>query len=424
MQIAFFQVEFPRITEAYLLDQIIALIKSGHKVDIISTIRSDQTKIHPDITTYNLEASTRYLNFPFGRWHQILNAVKLVIQNFHKAPLTILKSLNFLGYDCPTVDIYLRVIHATVLFVCTNNTKYDILYCCQGYTGSTVVALRQLGLVQGKIITTYPSSDIYVYPHKFKYDVYASLWKYCDLHHCNTNYVANSIKDLGANPSSIKVLPLGVDISKFPFKERTLDPNSPIKILTVARLVPKKGLQYSIRAFHQACQANPSANLIYNIVGEGPERPKLESLIKELDMGDHEVALRDRIFLLGWKDRNECKELYLDAHFYVIPSVTADDGNKEGQGVALQEAQATGLPLIATDHNGFPEGLLEGKSGYLVPEKDVDALAKMITKLVNSPDSWAEMGRAGRHFVENKYSVEKINREFVEICTSLVNNDE
>ena len=417
MQIAFFQVEFPRITEAYLLDQIVALIRSGHKVDIISTIRSDQTKIHSDIKTYNLEASTRYLNFPFGRWHQILNAVKLVIQNFHKAPLTILKSLNFLGYDCPCLDIYLRVIYSTILFARIGNTNYDIFYCTQGYLGSTAVALRQLGVIEGKIITTYASSDMYVYPHQFKHNVYASLWQYCDLHYCNTNYAANCIKALGANPSSIKVLPLGVDISQFPFKERTADPTGLVKILTVARLVPKKGLQYSIRAFHQVCQANPSANIIYKIAGEGEKRPELEALIEELGMGD-------RIFLLGWQDRSECIELFLDAHLYVIPSVTTDDGNKESQGFALQEAQATGLPVIATDHNGFPEGLLEGKSGYLVPEKDVEALAEMITKLVNSPDSWAEMGRAGRHFIESKYDVEKINREFVEICTSLVNDNE
>ena len=414
MRIAYFQGEFPRLCEAYLLDQIVALIRAGHEVDIISTLRADHPKIHPDIKTYNLEASARYLNLPYGRWPQIFSAIKLVFQNFHKAPLKILKSLNFWGYDCPCVDIYLRVIHSTILFVRSGNTDYDILHCHLAFVGSTVVALRQLGIIKGKIITTYASSDIYVYPHQFKHNVYASLWKYCDLHLAYTNYVANCIKTLGANPSSIKILPLGLDISKFPFKERFADPNSPIKILTVARLAPKKGLEYSIRAFDLVCKANPAVNLIYSIVGEGPNRPQLEALIEELGLGD-------RLFLLGWKDRSECAELYLDAHFYVIPSITSDDGNKEGQGVALQEAQATGLPVIATDHNGFPEGLLEGESGYLVPEKDIEGLAAKMTQLIHSSDRWAAMGRAGRHFIENKYDIEKINLEFVEICTALVN---
>lgn len=413
MRIAYFQGEFPRLCEAYLLDQIVALVRAGHQVDIISTLRADHPKIHPDIKTYNLEASARYLNLPYGRWTQIFHAIKIVLQNFHRAPLTILKSLNFLGYDCPCVDIYLRVIHATVLFVRTGNTDYDILHCHLGFVGSTAVALRQLGIIKGKIITTYASSDIYVYPHQFKHNVYASLWKYCDLHLAYTNYVANCIKALGADSSTIKILPLGLDVSKFPFQERIPDPSGLIKILTVARLAPKKGLEYSIRAFTQVCKTNPSTKLIYSIVGEGPNRPELEALIKELGMSD-------RIFLLGWKDRIECSEAYLDAHIYVIPSVTADDGNKEGQGVALQEAQATGLPVIATDHNGFPEGLVEGESGYLVPEKDVEALATMIDKLVHSSDCWSAMGRAGRHFIESKYDINKINREFVEICNALV----
>lgn len=416
MRIVFFQVEFPRLCEAYLLDQIVALIRSGHQVEIISNLRSDHPKIHPEIKTYNLEASARYLDLPYGLWPQIFSAIKLVLQNFHKAPLTILKSLNFLGYDCPCLDIYLRVIHATVLFARTGKTNYDIFYGCLGYMGSTLVALRQLGIIQGKIITTYASNDIYVYPHQFKHNVYASLWKYCNLHLCNTNYAANCIKELGANPSSIKTLPLGLDLNQFPFKERIADPNSPIKILTMARLVEKKGLEYSIRAFAQVCKANSSLNLIYKIAGDGPNRPQLESLIEELGMGD-------RIFLLGWQDRDECVKLFLDAHFYIIPSITASDGNKETQGFALQEAQATGLPVIATDHNGFPEGLVEGESGYLVPEKDSDALATMITKLVNSPERWPAMGRAGRHFIENKYDITKINQEFIEICTTLVKDN-
>lgn len=77
--------------------------------------------------------------------------------------------------------------------------------------------------------------------------------------------------------------------------------------------------------------------------------------------------------------------------------------------------------MIATDHNGFPEGLLEGESGYLVPEKDIEGLAAKMTQLIHSSDRWAAMGRAGRHFIENKYDIEKINLEFVEICTALVN---
>jgi len=79
-----------------------------------------------------------------------------------------------------------------------------------------------------------------------------------------------------------------------------------------------------------------------------------------------------------------------------------------------------GLPVISTYHSGIPEVVIDGKSGFLVPEKDVDALAEKMEFLVEHPELWSEMGRYGKEFVEKNYDIKKLNRRLVEIYQSLI----
>ncbi len=81
----------------------------------------------------------------------------------------------------------------------------------------------------------------------------------------------------------------------------------------------------------------------------------------------------------------------------------------------MQEAQARGLPVLSTLHNGIPDGVLDGESGFLVPERDVDALAAKLSYLVEHPQNWTKMGQAGRTFVEKNYDINRLNDQLVEI---------
>jgi len=163
-------------------------------------------------------------------------------------------------------------------------------------------------------------------------------------------------------------------------------------------------LEYAIRAFAQVCAAHNDLKLSYQIAGEGPYRPFLENL-------------------LGWQDQPEVASLLADAHIFLFPSVTAKDGNKESQALALQEAQAVGLPVITTIHNGLPEGMLDKESGFLVPEKDVAGLVEKIEYLVTHPEVWATMGATGRRFVEDKYEMNMVNEKLLAIYNELYNLD-
>jgi colanic acid/amylovoran biosynthesis glycosyltransferase len=154
----------------------------------------------------------------------------------------------------------------------------------------------------------------------------------------------------------------------------------------------------------------------YGIVGDGPLRGEIEDLINELELKGH-------VRMYGWMKQEEIIELLKQSHVFLAPSVTSKEGDQEGIPVALMEAIAQGLPVLSTDHSGIPELVQDGTSGFLVPERDVEALANKLEYLVEHPEIWPELGKAGRDHVKKYYDIHKLNDRLVEIFQSLLESD-
>jgi colanic acid/amylovoran biosynthesis glycosyltransferase len=169
-------------------------------------------------------------------------------------------------------------------------------------------------------------------------------------------------------------------------------------------LVEKKGYQFSIGAVAQLIK--DGFNIHYTIAGGGP-------LLNDLEKMVHDFGIENHVTFSGEVTQEDVVQLYNRSHLFVLSSVTAKSGDKEGQALVNQEAQACGLPVVSTLHNGIPDGVLDGQSGLLVPEKDVTALTEAVKKLLGSPSLWPEMGRKGRQFVENKYDTNMITSQLI-----------
>ncbi|HPX48257.1 MAG TPA: glycosyltransferase, partial [Treponemataceae bacterium] len=113
----------------------------------------------------------------------------------------------------------------------------------------------------------------------------------------------------------------------------------------------------------------------------------------------------------GLCDAERVRELYGLAAVFVLPSVTASDGDMEGQGLVLQEAQYCGIPVVSTLHNGIPDGVRDGITGFLVPEKNPELLAEKIIYLFSNEEFAARMGVEGRSFVASRYGVSILSAE-------------
>jgi colanic acid/amylovoran biosynthesis glycosyltransferase len=240
--------------------------------------------------------------------------------------------------------------------------------------------------------------------------VYQELFRKADAIVANTHSLRRQVQKLGCPVEKFHRIVSPVNLRAFPYQKKVLDGEERIRLLTVARLVEKKGLLYSIRAAAKVMADRPRVE--YNIVGEGPLRGTLQKEIERLGM-------HGRINLAGAKTQGEVSGFYRQSHVFILASVTASDGDSEGQGGVLQEAQACGLPVVATRHSGFPEGLREGESGFLVPERDVEALAERLSYLVNHPECWSSMGSAGRKFVEGRYDKHVVAQQLSNLYAQL-----
>jgi glycosyltransferase involved in cell wall biosynthesis len=188
---------------------------------------------------------------------------------------------------------------------------------------------------------------------------------------------------------------IGIDVAKFspgpvPLSER------PLRVLFVGRLVEKKGCEYLLRAMPAVQAKVPGAQL--TIVGDGPLRGDLERLSREIGVNAR---------FTGALSAGRVKEELDSARVFCLPSIRAANGDAEGFGLVLLEAQAAGVPAVSSALGGAAEGILHGRTGFQFEERNVAALSKCLIELLAHPDKSAAMGLAARAFVSGKFDIRK-----------------
>lgn len=409
LQIAMVVPQFPCFGEPYILSQITGLLDLGQQVDVIALNPSGETTIHEDVFRYGLLDRVRYLHVQrqYGRhWVERLgNGLRAFASNFRLDPRATLTTVNGFRYGLPAWRLtYLFRLRPFL------EKRYDIVHCHFGPNARSFLFLKDIRDVP--LVASFHGYDFSRVIREQGAGFYRELFARADLLTANSGYARAKLVAAGAEERRISVLPESLPTERFPFRERSLAAGETARILTIARLFEKKGYEYSVRAMAQVLPRFP--RLEYWIVGDphGPAAPRIRELIREL-------RLEDRVKILGTRTRQEIIEILGQCHLFVIASVTASDGDEEGQGLVLQEAQACGLPVIATRHNGFPESLEDGRTGYLVPERDVEVLADRILYLLEHPELWPAMGRAGRAFVESRFDSKRLNERLLEMYRSL-----
>ncbi|MFH1722452.1 MAG: glycosyltransferase [Candidatus Altiarchaeota archaeon] len=277
----------------------------------------------------------------------------------------------------------------------------ELLHAHFGPTGVYVIPLKTRKKIP--LITSfygYDASKVLLESPK----VYEKLFSEGERFIAISEYIQGRIIEAGCPNEKITLQRLGIDTQRFPFSPRVPKEGEPIKLLHIGRLVEKKGLMILIQALPDVLKEHP--NVILEVIGDGPLKGEIENLIKELGVEKY-------VKLLGSKTRDEVLEAVLQSHVMVLPSLTAKDGDTEGLGVVLLEAQATGMPVVSTLHNGLPETVVDRKTGLLAKEGDVEDLKVKLLKVLDNQDHWPVFGRAGRAHVEENFNL-KIQAEKLE----------
>ena len=248
---------------------------------------------------------------------------------------------------------------------------HDVVHVQMGHTARSFLFARQA--VRAPLVVTFRGFDFSAYPRLYGDDCYRAVFEVSDAVTYNCEHARSRLLELGCPPQKLVKYTSALDIDRFPFRERRLEPGEPVRVLTVARLTEKKGIHIALRAV--AMVRERGADLRYDVIGEGPMREQLELLVDEL-------SLSDIVHLHGERDGAYVRERLAEAHIFLLASVTAPNGDQEGTPVSLMEAQACGLPVLSTLHSGIPEVVADGASGLLVPEGGAEALAAGLEQLI------------------------------------------
>ncbi len=184
-----------------------------------------------------------------------------------------------------------------------------------------------------------------------------------------------------------------------------------VEIISVGRLVETKGHEYLIRACAELCRRGLRFRL--RLIGTGPLRRRLEKLTAALGMNDS-------VLLAGAIPHEELTSMFSRSDIFALASVIAKNGDRDGIPNAILEAMASSLPVVATRISGIPEAVINGQTGFLVPQRQVRPAADAIERLAEDPGLRRKLGESGRKLVEEKFHIEKNSRALAKLLAEKI----
>ncbi|MFT7637510.1 MAG: colanic acid/amylovoran biosynthesis glycosyltransferase, partial [Candidatus Omnitrophota bacterium] len=253
----------------------------------------------------------------------------------------------------------------------------------------------------------FHGADISRHIRLYGKNVYKKLFESADLFMPVSLQMKKDLVELGCDPRKISIHHSGIELHKFGFDpEHDFAPEGIVRLLSVGRLVEKKGFFYCVQAVRQLVKEG--CNLTYDIIGDGEEHIRLEAMINKYALGDI-VSLRG-----AQSQLNVVKQLK-SADIFLGPSVVAIDGNSEGIPNTLKEAMAVGLPVISTYHGSIEELITHGESGLLCAERNVAELVQAIKDIINEEDQRWHYQHNARLIVEDEFSATALNQRLVKL---------
>jgi len=225
-----------------------------------------------------------------------------------------------------------------------------------------------------------------------------------------SDYTKTLLLEMGVDPNKILVLHNSIDKNDYDLEidaddiKKRYDLNGKLVLLTVARLVKRKGHDVVLKALSEL--RNKYENLVYIITGDGEYKEHLIKLTKELNV-------EDRVIFTGFVSKEELQKIYKICDIFIMPS-REEGGDVEGFGISFLEAGLYGKPVIGGRSGGVKEAVMDGVTGFLVDPTDVSQIINKLSILLENPALRREMGERGKIRVLNEFNLQKRIRKLVE----------
>jgi len=268
-----------------------------------------------------------------------------------------------------------------VVFAQFGNVGAEIMEICKKINLPLIVHFHGFDISVKKVIEDYKKK----YQEMFEYATYIIAVSKC---------MKNMLMNLGCSESKIIYNPCGANDAYY-----NIRPSYNKKLFIGAgRFVPKKAPQNTILAFIKVLEKHPDAQLI--LAGEGELLEICKKLVKQ-------YRIEESVFLPGVFNAEQLKLWLSEAMAFVQHSITAPNGDMEGTPVVICEASLAGLPVVSTFHAGIPDVIIDGKTGLLVNEGDIEGMAKNMIWILDNPEKAKEIGAAGKENIWKNFNMKK-----------------
>jgi len=384
MKIAFIVITFPKISETFILNQITGLIDLGHEVDIFALWDPHEQAIHADVEKYHLRSKVHYLFSSKNRRKRILRLLSVFVRHLWRHPIALRRCLDFRHYgrsqainNCLKLDSFL-------------SKRYDVFHCHFGHLGEEMIFLKEI----------FPHTKFFVSFHGFDLDskdfrtqgFYDQLFQKSDGVITAGEYYRKTLIGLGCPREKLINHPNGIDTSLF-VRNSTPRSSNDIVITTVARLEEEKNIPFALTLIHGL---KAKLTFRYYLIGDGSLKGQVINQIKEL-------GLESTVRLMGDLPRQEVVNILNETDIFLLTS------QRETFGLALVEAQAMEIPIVAANVGGVSGALQDKTTGFLFNAGNQEEAQKHILTLIADPALRHRMGMAGKKFATENFDIRKLN---------------
>jgi colanic acid/amylovoran biosynthesis glycosyltransferase len=412
LRVAIFTGEFPVLSETFVIRQISGLLDQGVDVTIIAGQQGDYAVLHELFVRHCMAERVKYVRKSMGGAEKLLSVCRFLLCSplSRRGWLQLRSAFSAIskGNSPSIVDIAERY---TLRGEDQHLGDYDAIIAHFGQNGVRTLRLREAGLISGPLATIFHGFDMSNLLHLKKwrpsyselFDKTEMLLPISDLWKCR-------LTGWGAPPEKIRVLRMGVDVNHFRVSESDRDVKMPLRVLSVARLTEKKGISYAVDGVR-----NAQASIHYKIIGAGPLLGALEARSLNLPPGK-------TIEFLGKKAQKDVFSELENTDVFLLPSVTASDGDMEGIPVSIMEAMAKGVVVLATRHSGVPELVEDGKTGFLVAERSTEEISRKLDLIASNGSMLPVIRQAAREKVESDFNNVRLDVELLGIIEAMAKN--
>ncbi|MBB3235387.1 glycosyltransferase [Phyllobacterium endophyticum] len=387
MRVGFVVDTFPSLSETFILDQVNGFVERGFEVCVIC----NRNALNENVGS---ATSSQALSGIAVQWWGSLAVFR---------PL--LRKLPAILWD--------KVSTAFDILFARKLRNFDVIIAHFGNNGLRVARVLKRRHLAAPLVTIFHGRDV-GRPMQdnslWQYDV---LFKQGALQLTVNDYFRTALVKAGASAEKVVVHHMGVRLAEIEYSWRSWQ-HGTLEFISVCRLTEKKGIEFALRALGELAASSPRLDWSYTIIGGGELQDALKQLAKDL-------GIADKVTFLGPRPHSEVKQRLRQAHVFILPSVTAVDGDVEGIPVSLMEAMAAGLIAVSTYHSGIPELVEDQKTGILVPEKDPPSLAAKLSWIAENPAACEHIALAARKKVESEFNADVLNGEFAQMIARLAN---